>query len=165
MKYPEPNLVAPESIFETEIFEISKKLILQAGRQFVSIRRFGLDLAFFLKTAHGTCPRFLETKIFSESAGRIGFGNSKGQGIQVDILSLKDDDLELLNMNVRWILADTTLATGTERYAFFDCYKARESTMGRVENGKQNNFNISRIQDSFMNWSNLLNHLELFLLS
>ena len=56
--------------------------------------------------------------------------------------------LRLLDRNVRWLLADGTRPSGSERYAIFTSEQAQAAAMGGVRTGKQNNLRIK----SFDHW-------------
>ena len=75
----------------------------------------------------------------------VGFGNGRGEGPQVDLLHSNQSALRLLDQSVRWVLADAT-CLGASRYACFDCTAASQAAMGGVARGKQNNFQLVRVE-------------------
>jgi hypothetical protein len=160
----EPVVVAPESTFESAVLDAVRDLVSESGCSCLVVPRFGLDLAFFLGNDDHTYARFLEAKVYAAGRpGGVGFGTPKGEGPQVELLLCPERQLHLIDKTVRWVLADATRTPGTERYAFFDCRRAKAAAMGEVRKGKQNNLRMSALQDCFMTWSQLVEQLRRFL--
>lgn len=125
---------------------------------------FGLDLAVFLKWLNCYASKFFELKAFvGQRPGGVGFGNGKGEGAQVYILSKNLDKLSFLNQFICWILIDGTKEIGKRRYALFDNITAKSAAMGTVRKGKQNNFRINELMRKPLNWTELSEELQIFL--
>ena len=126
------------------------------GVPYVLIESFGLDVAIFATPNGQDRTVFFELKAFvGQRAGGVGFGNQKGFGPQVELLfdqiagtHREPDVLRRLDRNVRWLLADGTRPSGSERYAIFTSEQAQAAAMGGVRTGKQNNLRIK----SFDHW-------------
>ena len=160
----EPEVVAPESVFEDAIVRLVEALVQQAGCGCLVIPKFGLDVALFLKTDRGVYSRFLEVKVFAAARpGGVGFGGPRGEGPQVELLCRSDSDLRLVDDTVRWVLADSTLAPGTARYALFNSRTARAAAMGEVGKGKQSNLRVGALKAAYLTWTALLQELRRFL--
>lgn len=128
---------------------------------------FGLDLAVVVKWPDGSSSfKLLELKAFVGSRqGGVGVGTSSGQGSQIDLLMLDDEQLDLCDEFIRWIFVDGTEPEGTKRYAFFATSNAKNATMGTVLRGKQNNLRVSDLRKNLISWNELLAQLEQFLIS
>ena len=169
---PEPNMVSgekPEATLQEAIErEVSCILDVEkaAGRlkEYALLPRFGLDLSILMETESGFMIRALELKVFVGSRqGGVGFGNGKGEGVQVDLLLLNGRQLRLADKFIRWILGDGTSPPGGKRFAFFDSDGAREAAMGGVRRGKQNNFRVSTLMANPLTWDELSGGLAGFL--
>jgi hypothetical protein len=89
----EPVEVYPEATFQRTIVSVVKEILNDAGRSFVVLEGFGLDVATFLESK----VRFFEVKAFGgQRPGSVGFGDRAGQGKQVDLLLCEDKSLPLL---------------------------------------------------------------------
>uniref|UniRef100_UPI0025C3917A hypothetical protein n=1 Tax=Deinococcus sp. TaxID=47478 RepID=UPI0025C3917A len=121
-------------------------MLSKSGCKYFCIPKFGVDAAFFIETQGRSHLRLLEFKCYGGARqGGVGFGNSKGFGPQVEILKQDSEKLSLTNPYVRWVLVNSLLPYGSERYAFFDCAVAKASAMGKeIIHGKQNNLRISQ---------------------
>ncbi|HKM81130.1 MAG TPA: hypothetical protein VJY15_09240 [Candidatus Acidoferrum sp.] len=158
----EPTEVYPEAAFQRAIVSVVKDILTDAGRPFVVLEGFGLDVATFLDNK----VRFFEVKAFGgQRQGGVGFGNGVGEGIQVDLLLCDDKSLPLFDPAIRWVYADSTQSPGTARYALFTCTKAKDSAMANaVRRGKQNNLRISALRDSLVSWAEICAQIRRFLL-
>ena len=161
----EPTAVYPETAFEAAVIEGIREILVEAGRKYLLVRRFGLDVAVFIEASAGVAVRLVEAKAFgAQRQGGVGFGNGHGEGPQVELLCCAEGSMALLAPAVRWILADATLPPGSARYACFDCETAKAAAMGGVRKGKQNNFRVSALRPYYREWSVLLSDLKGFLL-
>ena len=166
----EPELQSEESLRnkvrrEVESILCALKLDGKVTR-YVILEDFGLDLAAFIETSKHFLFKCIELKVYKPSSGRIGVGNQRGEGRQVDILLLDADRLALLNIFCRWILADSSRDIGTPRYVFCTSSDVKRHVMGQVRRGKQNNINpriFNRVK--LLTWDDLSIELEKFLLS
>lgn len=166
LSFPEPESVAPESEFEAAVVEVIRDLLQEASCDYLLVPRFGLDVALFLAGPSGAYARFIEAKVYNAGrAGGVGFGNGRGEGPQVELLLCAEGDQHLLDVAVRWVLADATRPAGSARYMLFDCRQARQATMGGVSRGKQNNLRMSALKDSFVTWPELVEQLRQFLVA
>ncbi len=69
------------------------------------IEKFGLDIGVFIRKDDREYARFIEIKTFVGSRkGEVGFGNQKGEGVQVDLLSHPQTELSIVDSSVLWIL-------------------------------------------------------------
>lgn len=160
----EPNIVSPESEFGRVVVAASENILRAGGISFITVPKFGLDVAFFAGSMTGITLKMLEFKCFV--GGRpdgVGFGSSKGLGPQVDLLRSSASALDLVAPFVRWVLVDALLPSGTKRYALFDSNTAKAAAMGEVKAGKQNNFRVSALRPHMVEWSEFLLMLEQFL--
>jgi hypothetical protein len=163
---PEPSEVTPESRFEAAIIEAVREITKEASCNCTVIPRFGLDVAFFLKTSNSPYARFLEVKCFTGARpGGVGFGDGRGDGLQVDLLLRSEAELHLMDCAVRWVLADATKPVGSPRYAVFNSHEAKAAAMNGVSKGKQNNLRIAAFRDRLVNWPVFYQALKSFLLS
>jgi len=170
----EPNLsdskLKPEMAFQhalkAEIIAILDKKKAEGKLiEYSILEGFGLDLAVFLKWFNCYSSKFFELKAFvGHRQGGVGFGNGKGEGVQVDLLLMDTDKLLFLNQFARWILIDGTKEYGTRRYAIFDNVIAKNAAMGTMQKGKQNNFRVSQLISDAISWTELSKELEIFLL-
>jgi hypothetical protein len=165
MDRPEPTDVFPEKEFQKAIVAVLREILTASGRRFVLLEGFGLDIAVFIAAQSGPIARFIEVKAFgAQRMGGVGFGNSRGQGSQVDLLLTPDNCFSLLYPSVRWAYADATQVVGSRRYCLFTSDKAKAAAMGGVTRGKQNNLRISALQESLVDWPRFLVEFERFLL-
>jgi len=166
----EPELRSEKALCDGVLEEI--KCILHALKlggkviNYVILKEFGLDVAIFIKMPERFLFKCIELKVYKPSSGRIGVGNQRGEGRQIDILLLNADELALLDVFCGWILADSSRETGTSRYVFCTNSDVREHIMGQVQRGKQNNIS-PRIFDKtkLLTWDGLSIELEKFLTS
>jgi hypothetical protein len=128
---------------------------------------FGLDLAVALKRSNGRCSfKLLELKAFvGQRQGGVGIGNQQGQGSQIDLLLLNDEQLNVCDEFIRWIFVDGTMQKGKKRFAFFGTRDAKNAVMATVQRGKQNNLRVSELRKNLISWNELLEQLERFLIS
>lgn len=158
----------PELLFQNALItEIKSILSLrkESGTlsNFFIIPRFGLDIAVFLKNGNRSSVRFIEIKVYKgDRPGGVGFGNQKGEGIQVDLVSLDQEALMLADQFIRWVVYDST-RQGEERFALVTNSTIKASAMGEVKQGKQNNIRIKDLKDSMVTWAQLMLELEGFL--
>lgn len=166
IKGADPEAVFRRSIY-TEIIKIFENAELEGKlTRFFILDNFGLDLAVFIRFQDSCTVRFLELKVFVGSRqGGVGFGNSRGEGPQVDLLLLDSGQLESANHWMRWIFMDGTMPRGSERFAFYDNEKAKESAMGGVKRNKQNNFRVNSLLQEAFKWDELSKKIEQFLIS
>ncbi len=163
----------PEETFRKAVIEAIRNLLKQKRIdgslvEYFILQNFGLDIAVFMKwwPNNRFTVRFFELKAFVGSRqGGVGFGNPQGKGPQVDILLLKNSQLNLANQFIRWLLVDGTMSKGSRRFVIFDNIKAKEAAMGEVRRGKQNNFRINDLVSNAKNWNDFLKELEEFLTS
>ncbi len=128
------------------------------------IKNFGLDIAIFIKKKdNSTIVKFLELKVYSGARNNgVGFGTPRGKGIQVEIL--KDNILiNLTNNFVRWILYNKR-GSDEKKYVIFDNFKAKDSTMEFIKEGKQNNFKIKDLMEISLTEREFFRELEKFLI-
>lgn len=108
--------------------------------------------------------RVCELKAFVGSRqGGVGFGNRCGEGSQVELLLLEDEELKMINRFIRWILVDGTRPKDSERYVFFNNNQAKKSAMGYVKKEKQYNFRVKSLMNNAINWMKLSGEIEHFL--
>ncbi len=160
----------PETILQ-EAVKNEVAAILKNGKDSQSLVEyfifpgFGLDLAVFMQQNDGFTIRFFELKAFVGSRqGGIGFGNGYGEGLQVDLLLLKEGQLKLADRFIRWIVVDGTKPLGTKRFVIVNNSQAKGHAMGGVSIGKQNNLRVSSLMTTAMSWDDLLEELKAFLL-
>jgi hypothetical protein len=162
----EPEVVAPESVFQSAVIEEVKEILNKANQRFFLIEGFGLDIALFISRRTETAIKFLEVKVFNAGRpGGVGLGTPKGQGPQVELLLKSSLELATLDSLVQWIYADATKPKGSARYALFSSVAAQAAVMRSVEKGKQNNLRISSLKESLVSWPQLFALLSEFLLS
>ena len=161
-----------EETFRKAVIEALENLLDQkriAGSlvDYFILQDFGLDIAVFIKWPNNRFTvRFLELKAFvGSSQGGVKFGDQQGKGPQVDILLLKNSQLNLANQFIRWLLVDGTKAKGDRRFIIFDNIQAKNAAMGKVRRGKQNNFRMKTLVNNATTWDNFLKELEDFLTS
>ena len=161
----------PEKTFREAVIKALENLLNQkktAGSlvEYFILQDFGLDIAVFMKWSNNRFTvRFFELKAFvgSRPSG-VGFGNQQGKGSQVDILLLKNTQLNLANQFIRWLLVDGTKSNGSERFVIFDNIQAKNAAMSGVEIGKQNNFRIETLVKNAITWDDFLQEVEKFLI-
>lgn len=127
------------------------------------VESFGLDSCILVPRDGRLTPPFLEFKAFGGRNGGVGFGTSRGCGPQVDLLMLPDEALMALDETVRWCFVDSAQPSGTHRYAILSCIEARQTAMGGVRRGKQNNFRLTGVLTNPLSWDMLLDHIDSFL--
>lgn len=87
----EPTVVYPESEFHASVVHLVREILEQAGRKFLLVESFGLDIAVFVESPVGPYVRMLEVKAFgAQRMGGVGFGGPKGTGSQVNLLLCPD---------------------------------------------------------------------------
>jgi len=162
----------PEGVFRKSIIEALRNFLGQKKAEgtlieYFILQNFGLDIAVFMKWSDNrSTVRFFELKAFVGSRqGGVGFGDSRGRGPQVDLLLLKNSQLDLANKFIRWLLVIGTKPKGKDRFVIFDNIQAKNATMGGVKRGKQNNFRISLLEKNAITWEKFLEKLEEFLVS
>jgi hypothetical protein len=153
----EPTIVYPEKHFEravaTAVSAIDNCSIIAEGNFDLAIR----VLAAKPKTIH------IEVKAYGmQRLGGIGFGNSKGEGPQVDLLA-SEEICANRDQDVRWAFADGTREIGSRRYALLTCSEARRSAMATVCRGKQNNFRLASLQNHWIAWPQFCEQLKYFI--
>lgn len=160
----------PEVAFQRAIKKEIEKIIDQEKSDgslivYFILEKFGLDLAVFMKWSDKrSLIRFFELKAFVGSRqGGVGFGNQRGEGSQVDLLQLDDQQLTLADQFIRWILVDGTKPKGTDRFAIFDNKQAKNAAMSGVSRGKQNNLRINELMKHAITWNKLSEELNIFL--
>jgi len=159
----------PEDSLQQAIIEEAKEILGQIKAshsivEYIILPKFGLDIAFFIRWHDCSSIRFLELRAYTGSRpGGIGFGNGKGEGTEVDLLRLDDSQINLADEFIRWILVDGTKPIGSKRFAIFNNSEAKNSAMGSVERGKQNNLRVSTLMPNAITWDDLSRELEFFL--
>jgi len=131
---PEPNIMQgqnPEAALHGAVVTEVHYVLSKAGAKFIIIEKFGFDIGIFIQHDGKEYARFIEIKAFVGSrAGGVGFGNSRGEGSQVDILIQPVDELTLLNASVLWLLGMDNLLKASPRYAVFSSVDAKKSSDG-----------------------------------
>lgn len=168
----EPNIVQgskPEDTFQKAITEEIKKILEKKSQSLVEyfiLPNFGLDVAVFMQWPDCSTARFFELKAFVGSRqGGVGFGNQHGEGLQVDLLLLGSSQLKLADQLIRWMLVDGTRPIGSRRFVIFNNDQAKNSAMGGVSRGKQNNLRVNNLIANAITWDDLSAELESFLTS
>jgi hypothetical protein len=91
----EPDQVYPEAVFESAISSVVHAL-LDGMNGVVVVPRFGLDIAVSSEGLDGDRAALIEVKSFNgQRQGGIGFGNSRGDGPQVDLLLCRPSQMRL----------------------------------------------------------------------
>lgn len=95
----------------------------------------------------------------------MGFGNRRGEGVQVDLLLHSQNELSIVDSNVLWVLGfgDGDHPIGTPRYALFSSIQAKQAEMGSVARGKQNNLRINDFKNKLICWNQVSIMLQKFL--
>lgn len=162
MTFEEPEF-SKEKELEDAIAEVANRALKEAGVDGLVLRGFGLDLAVFLTKDRYPAVRLFEIKTYSEDKGRCGFGNQKGEGIQIQLLFDSDrgeprgaSQLKLFDASIRWVLGNRSKPVGSARFAFFTCEQAQAAAAKGVRPGKQNNFRISAFESSWITWPELI---------
>ena len=156
--------MAPEHEFERAVIAVAEEILRANGHPFVSVPKFGLDVAFFIGSSTGTTAKILEFKCFAGGRpGGVGFGTPQGRGPQVELLRHTAADLQLVAPVIRWVLVDALLPVGAKRYALFDSVTAKAGAMGEVKSGKQNNFRMSAFRQNMTEWYVFIGALKQFL--
>ena len=165
---PEPDIVQglnPESALHRAVVSEVHRVLVQNGARFILVEKFGLDIGVFVQHNGKEYARFIEIKAFVGSrAGGVGFGNSRGDGPQVDILIQPTTKLAILDDMVLWLLGMGNLPKGRPRYAMFSSVDAKKAAMGTVQRGKQNNLRVSDFQNTLVTWEQVADELRKFLL-
>jgi hypothetical protein len=78
---------------------------------------------------------------------------------------LHDKYLAFFNKFLRWIALGLTIPNNRRYMFIIDNFIAKESAMGRVEKGKQNNFNIKKLRAYAITWQELMKRVQEFLVS
>jgi hypothetical protein len=161
----------PEAVLQRAVVTAVHSILRDAGREYVLIERYGLDVSVFLPHAF----RQLELKAYNGT--RISFGDGKGKGPQIDLLWDGDtnecrpmNELEILDASVRWILMDCLKRP--HRFTMFTCAQAQKAASGGqkaasglgVSSGKQNNFRLGAFEGQWLSWSELLDGIRNFLI-
>ncbi len=163
----EPKEISSEKEFEDYMAKVVgciMSLLKEQGLvdNYYVFRELGFDIAVFIVRAGLPTVKFLELKVYrGQRRGGVGFGNQRGEGPQVDVL-LHDEYLIFFNKFLRWIILDLTIL-GNKRYMFIDNIIAKESAMGGVERGKQNNFNMSKLRKYAITWQELIRRVQEFM--
>ncbi len=159
----------PEGEFQKAIKQEITKILDQKKSdgsliEYFLLEKFGLDLAVFMMFENHFSIRFFELKAFVGSRpGGVGFGNQGGEGSQVDLLLLGNQQLGLADQFIRWILVDGVKPKGEGRFAIFDNKQAKNASMGGVSRGKQNNLRVNELMRNPITWDKLSKELEHFL--
>ncbi len=165
---PEPDIVQyqnPEASLQNAIVAEIKQILTREGVTFILIEKFGLDIGVFIQKEDKEYARFIEIKTFVGSRmGGVGFGNQKGEGVQVDLLSHSTNELSIVNSSVLWILGFDDHPKGTPLYSLFSSIQAKQAAMRTVKAGKQNNFRISDLKNNLITWTQVSTILQKFLL-
>jgi len=166
----EPEIVYPEQrlqqVISHEIQECCRhEISLGSLLEYFTLESFGLDIAVFLRFPNGrSASRFFELKSFGgQRAGGVGFGNQHGEGREVDLLLLDEQELGLADESIRWILADGFVSVGGNRYAIFNNHQARDAAMGGVRRRKQNNLRVDQLMLHAVTWQALSDEIRRFL--
>ena len=161
LKLPqEPVYLSSEKEFQKHLVDAIHIILKQREIDYCLLENFGLDVCIFLNQKDYQVVRFLEMKFYSgQRPDGVGFGNSRGEGPQVDLLI--NSDMRRFNSSIRWSLA---VKEGDHtKYAFFTCEDAKNSAMEGVKRGKQNNLKISKIIKEDISWENLLKEVTKFI--
>ena len=109
----------PEEIFRRAVIRVIKNILERKKEknsliEYFILQNFGLDIAVFMKWSDNrSTVRFFELKAFVGSRqGGVGFGDSRGRGPQVDLLLHEDQQLDLANKFIRWLLVIGTKPKG-----------------------------------------------------
>ena len=165
----EPREISSEKEFEDYMANVIDCIMSLHKEQWLIdnyyvFRELGFDIAVFIVRASLPTVKFLELKVYhGQRRGGVGFGNQQGEGPQVDVL-LHDEYLTFFNKFLRWIILDLTLPDN-RRYMFIDNIIAKESTMGKVERDKQNNFNINKLRTHAITWQELIRRVLEFMIT
>ena len=169
----EPGIVKgrnPEGALRRAIGEEIRRILDQKKAEaslieYFVLQNFGLDLAVFAKWADNRSSiRFLELKAFVGSRqGGVGLGNQRGEGSQIDLLLLGNQQLSMADQLIRWILVDGTAPKGGKRYALFDNKQAKNAATGGLRRGKQNNLRVRELMRNAVSWDRLSEELDHFL--
>lgn len=162
---PEATLQSAIKIEISRILDQRKAMGILAT--YLILEYFGLELAVFIKWADGRCSfKLLELKAFvGQRQGGVGVGNQRGQGSQIDLLLLDDEQLTVCDEFMCWIFVDGTIQMGKRRFALFGMRDAKNAVMGKVQRGKQNNLRVSALRENLISWNELLEQLEQLLIS
>jgi hypothetical protein len=164
----EPEIIQginPEANLHKAVVAEIHRILTQEGIKFILIEKFGLDIGVFIHNDGRDYARFVEMKAYVGSRGSgVGFGNSAGEGPQVELLLHSADELSIVESSVIWILGIGNRPKGCPHYAVFTSIKAKNAAMGMVKRGKQNNFRINDFKDGLITWAQVTDALYKFLL-
>lgn len=162
--FPEPDLNGREAALQSAIVSFIHQDLNRAGIEHFVVEAFGLDVAVFSQGSLRTDVRFIELKVFAGGRpGGVGFGTQQGRGAQVDLLLRSDSELAKLSNLIRWVIADGTFREGDRRFAMITSVEAKAAAMAGVARGKQNNFRMSDLRKSPVDWSDLCARIHAFL--
>jgi len=169
----EPDIIQgsnPEDTFQEAVVRALKQNMEEKKShgtlsEYFILEKFGLDISIFIKWPNGYFTvRLFELKAFVGSRqGGVGFGNQKGEGTQVDLLLLKNSQLNLANQFIRWILVDGTRPKGSSRFVIFDNKETKNTAMGDVKRGKQNNLRVNDLMKDAIIWTQLIESIKTFI--
>lgn len=163
---PEPAPVYPEASFQKAVVAVIQDVLKGSGQNYFLLEGFGLDVVVFREASPSNLIRMFEVKADGgQRSGGVGFGNQRGQGSQVELLLCDNKSLLLFDGIIRWVYADSTKPSGSQRYAMFTCTKAKSSAMGGVARGKQNNLRTSALEDCLLDWQGLCGEIGRFLVT
>jgi hypothetical protein len=161
LAFVEPYQVYPEQEFEAALSAVLEQVLTSLSVPFVLLPHRRLDIAAFFERDGRTHSVLLEVKAFGgQRQGGVGFGDSRGEGRQVDMLLCEDRLLGLFAQPVRWAFADATMDVGSARYGLFTCEEMKASVMAGVGRGKQNNFSVARLRSGLRSWPLFVSALE-----
>lgn len=162
----EPDEIDEEDWFRDKLVYETEGVLNEGGLKYeILIASFGLDIGVFVFHGDRTKCKFMEVKTSTPRKGRVGIGDSRGEGTQIDLLQRDDDSLRRLDDVVMWVLGDPTRKVGEKRYAFFNCLEAKASAYGGIELTKQNNLNVGMLMKRALTWDELSNALKTFITS
>lgn len=162
---PEPETILGESGFEAALVDALRQELAAAGVRAVITHGFGLDIAVFMALPDGTRARFIEAKCFSPAAGRVGVGDQRGGGNQIEVLLRAPDELAIMDGAIRWALVDNARPRMSARFVVFDCATALAAASGGIARGKQNNLRLSAFSRAYVTWDEMIRTLMNFLLA
>jgi len=112
------------------------------------------------KNGNGPKLFFFELKCFSTNNNRIGIGDGRGMGYQIEILTKRPDYFET---NLRWILANPTINESGKIYLFLRNQEILENISGGSIGKKHNNIRLSIFERyDLYNINQLRNQIETF---
>jgi len=168
MLIPEPEINKgehPEASLQKAIVAEIQNIFAVENIKYILLENFGFDIGVFIQNSGKNYTRFIEIKTFVGSRiGGVGFGNSKGEGPQVDLLLNSESDLAIVDSDILWLLGIGTRTKGSPRFALFNSTQAKNAAMGIVQREKQNNLRINSFQDKLFTWEKAINAIRQFLL-